>query len=494
MHAQTEHYTYIHGEKKMNLTAFVTKKTAFTYLIIFCILALLLPAAIRYASFGSIIPMEDESFYNLRLSENILEKNDNFVVPVTYIESNPYHILIYSIKFLGLNATTSSFLVGIILGMLSVILYYMIMGRFNLPLHHKFFSMLFLVLSPVFIYTFSVFNKYTFIIFLQLLGFFLLTKQKTRYLSLIPYFILPFFGIFHALISLAIVITYDTFMKKKYLLSGILFTVTLLITLFYSMPHYFKYGFDLTTPHLQNIFQLYVSDLGTMLGFGLFALVLFTFGVIATFKEKYSNKYLALYLLLISLLILSYFYHEYVIYLNLILMIFSGIGFLFLVKIKWEHKFIRNFAIFIILLGILFSGVSHINRLSFSYPHQDHLDAAEWIKANAPVDSVIFSHPSNGHFIQYAAERKVLLDSSLDRTDSLDKFLGITDDIIYSRSLKETKQHMIDNNIAYVFIDERMKKGLVWDRDEQGLLFILNNAPDFEKVFSNKEVEIWQLK
>lgn len=475
---------------------FITKRRALIYLVVVGFVSLLLPLFIRYIAFGGIIPIGDNSFYNLRMAESLDKSSgiDAFIVPSQPIILNPYNYLIGFFGILGINTTIASLIFGFVSGITTLILFYLILKRFNLHLQHSFFSLLFLILSPIFIYTFTTFNKYSPIILLQVLGFFLLTKPQTKYFSLLPYLILPFFGMFHALIGFGIVLVYEALINKKYLLPSLVFLITAAITLFYNLPLYLKYGFDIPTIYTQNILQWYMSDLGASMGFGLFALVLFVFGVIATWEEKYTKRYVYVYLLLLSLFVLSYFFHDYTIYLNMVLIIFAGNGFIYLARMKWEQNFIKNFAVLILVLGILFSGVSCINRLALSYPTPVYMDAMKWLSSQAPEDIVVLSHYSNSHLIQGEAKRKVLLDSNIGRIENADIFINVTNNLFYSRSLKETIALMEQYNIGYIFIDNRMKQGLVWSRDEEGLLFLLENSSRFEKVYENSETEIWMVK
>ena len=54
-----------------------------------------------------------------------------------------------------------------------------------------------------------------------------------------------------------------------------------------------------------------------------------------------------------------------------------------------------------------------------------------------------------------------------------------------SRSLKEIEPLMKEYKISHILIDEKMLDE-IWDRNDQGLLFILKNSDKFVKVYDGK--------
>ena len=63
--------------------------------------------------------------------------------------------------------------------------------------------------------------------------------------------------------------------------------------------------------------------------------------------------------------------------------------------------------------------------------------------------------------------------------------------IFNSRNLKTTTQLLDKYNITYIWIDKKMKTGQVWEKENQGLLFLLKNSERFKSVYDLDEVEIW---
>ena len=49
--------------------------------------------------------------------------------------------------------------------------------------------------------------------------------------------------------------------------------------------------------------------------------------------------------------------------------------------------------------------------------------------------------------------------------------------------------------ISYILITPEMKNGLVWSRNNEGLLYLLKNNPDvFKMIYNNEGVEIWRIR
>lgn len=500
---------------------YINKKNYILYIILITTIFLIVPHIIRYINYGESILPGDKSYYHLSISEQLLNKelsvneffsqadlsqinsNDNLIVPFRPVIITPYHLIITALgRYIPYISLTWAMLgLLIMFGLASVFLFDRILERFNVSYLQRGIILLLLVLSPLFLQTFLMPDQIYFIIFLQLFGFYLYTSKTTclkylpvKYLSLIPYLIISVFGIFHTLIAVMFICGYELFVNKKYWPVIILSVITISVSLYFNLPVYYKYGFIKTSILSENILQSYITDLGAREGFGIFAIILAIFGLIKTWKEKYEKKYSWIYVSCLILFIFSFIYHQYVNYLNFIVMIITAFGLIYLLEIKWELKIIKKFTVLIIILGILFSGVSFLSRVAEMPPTQEFIDAFGWIKSNKPVDSVILSHPEYGHMIKYHTQLKVLIDSNQNLIEDYSYFEGITNTIFQSRSLKEVEELLVRYNINLIIITKEMKEGLVWDKPNQGLLFLFDNSDQFRRVYLNPYVEVWEFK
>jgi hypothetical protein len=458
-----------------------------------------MPYFIRMLGHGYMMIPGDKSYNHLTISETAFSNstlmfqtvNDPLIVPSRAQIVTPYHILLAGLGNLFPSAAVIVVL-AILLGITTLFLFDRILARFGFEYFERFVMAILLVMSPLFLSTYLIPDQIYFAIFLQLLGFYLYTCTKKgyiKYFSLLPYALLSLFSIIHTLIAILILFAYEYVSGKKYRFLLMLSAIMLGICLYYNFPVYFVYGFIKAKISSGNF---YISDLGSKNGFGIFTLLLLLFGIIGTWHEKYTKNYSWIYLLMCSLIVLTLFYPFYMPYLNFVVVIFAGLGFLYLFKMRWEFKIIKNFTILIIILGILFSGVSFVKIASYMPPSEELVQALEKIKQEYHQDIVILSHPDYGHIIKYFASRKVLIDSSQDFIEDYDYYASVTNTIFQSRSLSEVSDLLTRYNIKLILITKEMKNGLVWERENKGLLFLLDNSDKFKPIYYTPNVEIWE--
>ena len=227
------------------------------------------------------------------------------------------------------------------------------------------------------------------------------------------------------------------------------------------------------------------SDFGGF-GFSVFSIILFFVGLSLLWKRKYKN--FSIYLILLILIVLSFFSDLGIYLLNFFVAIFASIGFLKLLRKKWEITLFKNLTILILILGLIFSGLSFINRMSSMEPSQDAIFCLEFLKINTNKNSVVFSHYSRGNWITAIANRKNVIDSNFfyaprlgDRFDDSKKIFDINEDF-----------SLLDSyGVDYIYLDSSLKKE-IWDDEEKGLLFALKYSKKFKKLFGNGYCEVWE--
>jgi hypothetical protein len=66
--------------------------------------------------------------------------------------------------------------------------------------------------------------------------------------------------------------------------------------------------------------------------------------------------------------------------------------------------------------------------------------------------------------------------------------------LFYSRDLTKVLNIFNEFKISYIFITPEMKNGLVWSKDNEGLLYLLNTNPNhFSLIYNNNGFEIWRV-
>jgi len=171
----------------------------------FIISALILSSSIlvlRQLFYDGIIPGH-MPYYHMSSAEDLATKGEQ-----GYIFS-PYHnILAAAGRHLGVD--TASKIIPLIFGLLSSIIFYLIIKESKADTKERFLIMMMLVFSPAFIYLCSFSNQHSIPVFLTLLGIYLLPK-KNVFLSILCFvsFALAIpFSIFNSVLVVSIIVAY----------------------------------------------------------------------------------------------------------------------------------------------------------------------------------------------------------------------------------------------------------------------------------------------
>lgn len=474
----------------------IIKKEKYT-IIIFIILSIILLSAPLISRFINKDPViiGDTPYYNLRIAKEIADKKDISYDQLSYAGRNyifdPYHyFLSFIYKIFGI-----FFFLPFVLGIFSIIIFYYLIKKLELNPLKYFLIMLTLVLSPIFIYTFTVLNKHSLVIFLMLLGFLLFTdKRKTLSLfSIIIFAIIPFFNTIATFIVILLLLCYSLYKKKNKIKFYITLILLLSLTIIQKLIIYLKYGLQEKITFLSaNYLQKLLSDLGSLTGLSFFNIILIIVGIIVTWK--YKKKLWLIYLTILILLVTLSSFNYSNIYLKFITTIFAGIGLYKLISMKWKLKFIRDLSIFIVILGLIFSTTSYTNRLVKSLPDKEIKESLQYLDVYSDPEEIILSHYSRGFWIEYFASRAAFMDSMFKYSLSPNERYYDSTAIFYGSNLEDTKKLLDKYNINYIYIDKEMKQGLIWSKEKQGLLFLFRNNETFKNIYNNAGIEIWQYK
>jgi len=462
-------------------------------ILLFAVLVLSLPYMLRDTS----ILFGDETYYHLRISSLIQkEKATNFDQlsyggrPLLTPLGLPF-VLAKTSSLSGIELEIISKSIPFILGLLSILLFYHILKNLKIKKKIRIIASLAFIISPLFIYLFSRPNYYFIPLFLNLLAFYLLLKNQ-KILTTLILALTPFFGIVHPIMGLLAILVYTSTKNKKLL---VWFYITLIIVLSIILIKYVPILLKFGIPNIFNIDKLPVhkqlfSDLGGKISLSIFALILAFVGMIVTWKKKHF--YITLHIFFIILLLVSYVYNPALIYLNLLLAVLVAFGMLKLIEKGWESRFIKNFTILILALGLIFSGLSYIKQISDSLPNEQIIESLSFIKNKE--QKTVFSHYSNGYWINTIAEKPNVMDSLFTYAPNLNQVYKDSQELFYSRNLENDTKIIEKYNIGYILITPEMKQGQVWMSDEEGLLFVLKFSEGFERVYDENGFELWEIK
>ena len=465
-----------------------SENKAFIICFIVTIILLSIPLIIRFTAEEPLI-IGDKPYYHMRIAKNLIDYDPLSYMGRTYV-FDPYNNFL-SFGY-GLFGNIFFIVLPFILGIVSVIIFFFIIKKLKLNLSIRFLIMLTLILSPIFVYTFTVLNKHSLIIFIMLLGFlFFINKSKLlNYFSIIIFCIIPFLNILASLITILLILSYTLFKKRK-ALSYVTLILIALITILFNLFIYLKYGFPEKVTFISlNYLQNFISDLGSIAGSAFFNIILTIVGIIVTWK--YKKKIWLIYITILILLVTLSYYVYSNIYLKFIITTFTGIGFYKIISMRWKLKFIRDLSILIMVLGIIFSTTSHTNRLIKSLPDKNTKQSLEYLKLNSGEKEIILSHYTRGHWIEYYAERAVVMDSLFTYAPKPNEKYRDINAIFYGVDLQDTKRLLDKYQIRYIYIDNEMKQGLVWTKEKQGLLFLFRNEETFNQIYEEQGIEIWE--
>jgi uncharacterized membrane protein len=208
---------------------------------------------------------------------------------------------------------------------------------------------------------------------------------------------------------------------------------------------------------------------------------------IITMKKNYQN--IIFYLSSLLLLISSYYVVHLRIYLNILFSFLVATAILMFIKRRWKLKLIKYLTILTIICGLLFSTISYLNRLSTQEPDKSIIASLEWLE-NKPT-GVVFSHYEKGFWIEHLANKPVIMDAMFDYAPNVGQRYNDSLTIFFSRNLQITTEILDKYNVTYIWIDKKMKHGQVWEKENQGLLFLLKNSERFKSIYALEGVEIW---
>ena len=471
----------------------ITKSQIFAALFLLSLLVLLAPQVSRAVKHNPVL-MGEESYYHARISRQIIEEGipteDNLVHGGRYYMINPYHLILASVSLL-LGGILASKIIPLVCGLFSVLLFYFILKEVGFSKLNRITISIVFVLSPVFIYIFSVSTPFCIIALLDLLGFYLFMQKEKKFFifSLVVFSIASLFSLFNLIIILIIALSYTlAFKKKKNKLYTLIFLLAA-IFFFYYVPRYFRIGFLSPLEINTGLIQQFVTDLGGIFGFSIFALLLSILGFAVAWADK--KKFYKTYLIMIAIIVYSFFYNSAVFYSNFIISMLAGIALGGLIKRKWKLNLIRNLSLLLLFCGLIFSAVSYTVRVSDQQPSAELMESLDWIKNNSNKEDIVFAHHTKGFWIEFQAERHVLTDSLTDSSADFKEKIDDSSKVFSSWNIEETRAILTKYNISFVLLTSDMSDGLVWDKPEQGLAYLVRNSETFKKEYSNHHAEVW---
>jgi hypothetical protein len=347
-------------------------------------------------------------------------------------------------------------IIPFVFGLVFIILLYRFLQELGFNRKISFISCLILILSPGFIYLFSTYNGFFLPVFILLVSFYFILKNSP-YLIIFPYLI-ALFGILHSIIFLFLFLVYSIKIKKFRNFFYVL--PSLLLSFFFDSGSLaLKYGF--------------IAEFGSRVGLSVFVILLFIFGFISLWREKY--KYILLYVVSFFLFLVSYYDIRVLSYLNILLCLIAAIGLDYVLKTKWESILIRNTTIIVLIAGLFLSSMSFINLLANDLPNEEIIEGLGYMEDLQ--EGVVLSLNSRSYWL-----------SSLSDKETIE-----IRELFYIRDLENSTVLLDKYGIDYIWVDHDMKEQ-IWEADDEGMLFLLKYSQKFKKIFNNSYIGIWKVQ
>ncbi len=351
--------------------------------------------------------------------------------------------------------------------------------RFNVEPETRLLSILFLVLTPAFLFSASTISTSMLALFLVLAGLALLTNSnRSRYLSFIPLGLASFVDLFSGMVTLFLLMAYrlsSSGTKKK--VSGWAMMLTVLLLLLNGLL--LNESFVAGPFHTQKMTSDLVSDLGGFSGMGFTVLLLSVVGIVLLWRQR---PYRWLYLLLAGMVAVYIYSTQVILYLALLLAFFAAFGFQALFLKRWKQPTLKTFTILLVILSICFSTVSYLQRASLLGPSPEDITALTWIKTNIPMEKTIVALPEEGYYIRYFAQHEPFFEPhQQERKERKDILLNST-------YIATTFPILEEYNVGAVYVTPAWKEQ--YPAEQGGLLFLLKNER-LKLRYSSEGYEVW---
>jgi hypothetical protein len=425
-----------------------------------------------------------ESYHNVDIARKLMIGEIRFD-PLDK-DMGAYHLLV---AYLGsaIGIENSARLISIVLSALSACLFYLIARRLINDLRTAIIVTLIFIFSPVFLYLAIFSVPDTLVIFLILTAVLLSLSGRGVPLLISGAILIGvsthsiFSFAFAAAVSLMLLIHLKNHRRLR---------VALLILLVIGGVAYHLVSLHNNagiSGFRSDLAREAITDFGGLIGFGIFHIIVAVVGLFSTWKNK--KEYTVFYVLLAGLFLVSILMNtNYNAYLNLVMAYLVGIGLISVAKRQWNVALLKNIVLLILFCGLLFSTLSYAKRASDMGPDPEMVSSLKWLSVLS--NGKVFSYPGYSDYITYFGRKPAMIGTG--QSENTIQLLNITTEIFYSRRLEYTKSLLSEQNISYIVIDNKMRQGLVWMREDQGLLFLLRNNETFRKIYSGGTSEIWE--
>ena len=449
------------------------KKHIFAIFVL-ALVMIALPLHLRFAHNNPTLAGE-EPYYHARmameLSEGIPKSDDKIVNGREYVMQSYHFVLAFGYKLIG--PLAFNLLPGIF-ALVSFVFFWLLLRKLKVPEDVQPWILLVYALSPPLVAIGTIGTPHAFVLALLMSGAWLLSNWWV--LGVINFAIASFSGLAYnitAVLFLLILLLIQKENKKQITIAIVLGVAAFVIG---------RYPSTIAAP--QGISQ-YLSDLGGLYGLSIFAFLLAIIG--ATLIWKHKRKYYGAFAIVVCFFIAGFFFSELLVFENVLVSALAGISLATLAKRKWQLKFLRQAALLVLFCGLLFSSISHSVVLADKQPTPTFFKALEF------PSGTVLTHQDYGFWVQTAGHKAVMDPLWEELPESAERTWDVTA-VFRSTDLEKTKLLLKKYGVTHVLITPEMQRGLLWEREEQGLAFLVENDETFKKLETGSAIKVWKVK
>jgi hypothetical protein len=317
-----------------------------------------------------------------------------------------------------------------------------------------------------------------------------LSKDLIKVASSLVFFVLLLFSgpIYLFLLVLSLITYYLVTGKLGKRILGFLIIFGVVFMFYYGWV-LFAFGIPMHSA-LDNLIPSFLSELGASTGFSVFNLLLVAWGLIFIWKQKKIFYPIPFYLLIVAF---SFVYFSGAsLFLLVPFQLLAAYGLIKIGDTKWILGRLHYYSVGLLVVALLISSFTYHSTLVSAEPTQEIIEGLLWLKGEK-VDGFVLSDASRGYWIEAVAQKQAYTGSESIFIQDRDYRKNVSQTLLFTRNLVTAKNIAKENRINYLFIDPAMKDGLVWQREDEGILFLFRNNETFKKVYSLHGVEIWKV-
>jgi len=443
-------------------------------ILILAVIMIALPLRLRFAHNNPTMA-GSEPYYHARMAMEILSgipQIDKSITNGREYVLQPYHlILALAYKTLGTRAFN---LMPIVFAMSSFIFYFLLLRKLKVPESNQPWILLAYALSPPLIAVGAISTPHSFVLALLISGTWLMLG-RWWWLGIINFIIASLAGLVYNLAAIAFLLILMLIRKRT---KPIILATIISLTIFIGGHH--PASIELPRGVMQ-----YISDIGGTYGFSIFAFLLAIVGAALSWRHK--KAYYGAYTITLLFLTGSFFYPDLLVFANVIISALAGVALATLAQRKWKLTFLRQGALLVLFCGLLFSGIAHAVNIADAPP------SPEFFKALNFPQGTVLTHENYGFWVEAAGHKAVI--------DPLWKKLPEPEDqkwdvaaMFSSTDLVKTNLLLKKYNVTHILITPEMQHGLLWEREELGLAFLVENSETFKKLETGSRIRVWRVK